>query len=142
MPTRVDLRTHNPDGTPRQRARKRRIDPHRFAKEYLENGRNQSAAFQKLRGTATISPKYALQGGNYYMSKPEVKNAIQLLEAELERSSQKAIRKVDQLIDSKDEVIAGQNARFVIEHVKGKPIARNLNTNFNIEAAIDELILE
>lgn len=138
---RKDLATHTKAGTPRKLARPRKVDPMRWAAAYVEAGHNAAEASRRTRGTASISPNYSKVHGSYMLKKPEVQSAIQILEARMEKTAMKAVERLDQLVDSQDENIATRNAHYVIDQVKGKAVSRNLNANFDIQAAVDELIL-
>lgn len=43
-----------------------------------------------------------------------------------------AIDRVGELIDSPNEVVAGTNARYLIDHVQGQAVKRSINRNENI----------
>jgi hypothetical protein len=47
----------------------------------------------------------------------------------LEKMSKKALKSIDTLISSDNEEISFKSSKFVIEHVRGKPIARHIGLN-------------
>lgn len=127
----------------KKRARIHKVKPMAFAKAYVENGENATVAFEKTRGKlGDLSESYLRAGGAQMMQKPSVKAAIELVKQELDNHALSAVKKVGELVNSENEVVAGQNARFIIEHVKGKPMTQNVNTNINIYEAVDSLVLD
>lgn len=127
----------------RKKAGKKKVSPMAFAKAYVESGENASEAFKKTRGKhGDLSPSYLAQGGTYMLNKPEVQDAIALVKTELENLALGAVKKVGDLVHSENEVVAGQNARFIIEHVKGKPMSQQINTNINLYEAVNSLVLD
>lgn len=127
----------------KKKSRTSKVKPMEFAKAYVENGENATKAFELTRGAkGDISESYRKYGGAYMMAKPEVQDAIALVKTELESLALGAVKKVGDLVNSENEVVAGQNARFIIEHVKGKPVTQNVSTNINIYEAVDSLVMD
>jgi len=80
-------------------------------------------------------PGYAATKANRLMKRTDVQEKVQ---KKLESMQPMALKRVKNLIMSEDENVATKDAHFVIEHVRGKPVARNLNMNakVNIEDAL------
>jgi len=66
-------------------------------------------------------------------------NALQYIENGLEQIGSEAIDRVGELVHSEDERIATKNAHFVIEHIRGKAVQRNITANvrLNIQSVLD-----
>lgn len=73
-----------------------------------------------------INPTYAANKGYRMMQRKDVQEKIQ---KKLESMQPKAMKRIKELVMSDDESIASQNAWKVVEHLRGKPVARNLNVN-------------
>jgi len=95
---------------------------------------------------ATKAVKVAFKANNYtelsarnkahrLLTNANVNNEIAIQKAKLEKLSQKAIYKIDQLLDSDNEKIASSNAQFVINKVH-PTITKTENTNLNISKHI------
>ena len=69
---------------------------------------------------------YANVKARRMLKKTDIQDKIQ---QKLEKMSKKATKRIDKLIQSEDESIATQNSWKVVEHIRGKPIAKNLNVN-------------
>lgn len=54
------------------------------------------------------------------------------VQTQLEAMAVKALAKVDELIDSPHERIALEASTYTLDHVRGKAVQRNTNTNLNI----------
>jgi len=66
-------------------------------------------------------------------------NALQYIENGLEQIGSEAIDRVGELVHSEDERIATKNAHFVIEHLRGKAVQRNISATvrLNIQSVLD-----
>lgn len=80
---------------------------------------------------------YASVKANRLLKKTDIQAKIQ---KNLEKMHPKALKKIDELINSDNEAIASANAWRVVEQLRGKPVARNLNltAQVNIEDALFE----
>lgn len=78
---------------------------------------------------------YANVKGHRLIKRPDIQEKMQ---KSLEKMSKPAMKRIQEMIQSEDESIASQNAWKVVEHIRGKPIAKNLNMNakVNIEDAL------
>lgn len=79
--------------------------------------------------------RYATQKGLRTLKNKDVQEKIQ---QKLEKMSIKASKRIDKLIASDNEQVATVNSWRVIEQLRGKPVARNINMNakVNIEDAL------
>lgn len=93
------------------------------------------AAMIAVEPNLTDKPAYAANKGYRMMQRSDVQEKIQ---KKLENMQPKAMKRIKSLVMSEDEAIATQNAWRIVEHLRGKPVARNLNinTNANIEDAL------
>lgn len=66
-------------------------------------------------------------------------NALQYIDNSLEQIGSEAIDRVGELVHSEDERIATKNAHFVIEHLRGKAVQRNISATvkLNIQSVLD-----
>lgn len=71
-------------------------------------------------------PAYAANKGYRMMQRSDVQEKIQ---KKLENMQPKAMKRIKELVMSEDESIATQNSWRVVEHIRGKPVAKNLNVN-------------
>lgn len=64
---------------------------------------------------------------------------MQYIENGLEQIGSEAIDRVGELVHSEDERIATKNAHFVIEHLRGKAVQRNISATvrLNIQSVLD-----
>lgn len=83
-----------------------------------------------------ISPK---DRAHRIAKKSETMNASEYIENSLQQIAGNAIQVVAGLVLSEDERIATKNAHFVIEHIRGKAVQRNINANvkLNIQSVLD-----
>lgn len=103
-----------------------------------------AATKQPLKAMLAAQPdlitnkNYAAVKAQRTLQKKDVQTKIQ---ENLEKMSKKANKRIDELIMSKDEGIATQNSWKVIEHLRGKPVARNVNLNasMSIEDALTDV---
>ena len=72
---------------------------------------------------------YANVKGQRLIKRPDIQEKIQ---KSLEKMSKTATKRIDEMIQSEDEGIATQNAWKVVEHLRGKPVARNLTLNAQV----------
>ena len=68
---------------------------------------------------------------NRLLKNVEVVNHIEYQKNKLERLATKAVKKVEQLIDSDNEQIATTNVWKTIEQVQGKAVQKSTSVNFN-----------
>lgn len=82
-----------------------------------------------------LNKNYANVKARRLMAKKDVKQKI---DQKLQKMSTKATKRVELLIQSKNEQIATTNAWKVIEHNIGTPVKRNINVNAkaNIQDAL------
>lgn len=80
---------------------------------------------------------YANVKGQRLIKRPDIQEKIQ---KSLEKMSKTATKRIDSLIQSEDETIATQNVWKVVEHLRGKPVARNVNLNAQI--TIEDALFE
>jgi len=73
-----------------------------------------------------LKPNYASVKAQRMLKKTDVQGKIQL---NLEKMHKTALKTIDKMLVSDNEAIASANSWRVIEHLRGKPIARNLNVN-------------
>lgn len=113
---------------------KKNVDKDKFAEVYAHTKSAQKAMIAAQPELVT-NKNYANVKGHRMIKKPDIQQKIQ---KNLEKMSKPAMAKVQELIQSDDEAIASQNAWKVIEHIRGKPLARqvNLNASVTIEDAL------
>lgn len=73
------------------------------------------------------------------VTKNNTVRASEYIENSLEQIGSEAIDRVQSLVHSEDERIATKNAHFVIEHIRGKAVQRNITANvrLNIQSVLD-----
>jgi len=73
------------------------------------------------------------------ITKSKSVNALEYIENGLEQIGSEAIDRVGELVHSEDERIATKNAHFVIEHLRGKAVQRNISASvkLNIQSVLD-----
>lgn len=81
---------------------------------------------------------YAGVKANRMLQKPDIQAKIN---QKLEKMAPKALKRAQELISSDNEAVATANIWKTVEHIRGKPIARNINSNINmtVEDAISNL---
>lgn len=115
----------------------RRITPRTVANhnaQVLISG-NGSAAVRET------NPEYKAPERRAYqiVKKSQSVSAMEYIENGLEQIGSEAIDRVGELVHSEDERIATKNAHFVIEHLRGKAVQRNISATvrLNIQSVLD-----
>lgn len=95
-------------------------------------------------GSAAVretNPEYKAPERRAYMivKKSQSGNVQEYIENSLEQIGSEAIERVGELVHSEDERIATKNAHFVIEHIRGKAVQRNISAkvSLNIQSVLD-----
>lgn len=95
-------------------------------------------------GTAAVrslSPEYQAPDRRAVRIVAKSRNvtAQEYIENGLQQIGSEAIDRIGELVHSEDERIATKNAHFVVEHIRGKAVQRNLNANvkLNIQSVLD-----
>jgi hypothetical protein len=116
---------------------KAKVDPEVFAEVYAYT-KSPGKAMLAAQPDLVTNKNYANVKAHRMLAKKDVQAKIQ---ENLEKMSKKAIKRIDSLIQSDDESIATTNSWRTIEHLRGKPVARNLNVNATttIEDALTDL---
>lgn len=96
-----------------------------FAEVVAKTG-SPKAAIIAIEPELVDKPAYAAVKGNRMMKRSDVQEKIQ---KSLETMRPAATKRIKELIMSDNEAIATANAWKTIEHLRGKPVARNLNVN-------------
>lgn len=96
-------------------------------------------ATEALEGSATraveaLEPDVKNPGDRGYRIKKHAEGLTGLayVDDQLEQIGADAIDRINALVQSSDEKVAGQNARFVVDHVRGKAVQRTENKNYNL----------
>ena len=111
----------------------------KFCQEYAKTD-NATKAVKIAFKDNNLTELSARNKASYLLTKPNVQTEIQLQKSKLENLANKAIYKVDQLLDSQDEKIASSNAQFVINKVHPTITkTENTNLNINIETLLNSL---
>lgn len=84
-----------------------------------------------------LNKNYANVKGRRLLKKTDVQEKIQ---KKMERMSNKAIKRIDTLIQSDDESIATTNSWRVVEQVRGKAVTRSIN--LNATATIEDALFD
>ncbi|MCA9325959.1 hypothetical protein KDA23_07955 [Candidatus Saccharibacteria bacterium] len=88
-----------------------------------------------------IEPEYTAprQRAVRIVAKSNTVTAGEYIENSLQQIGGEAIERIGELVHSEDERIATKNAHFVVEHIRGKAVQRNLNANvkLNIQSVLD-----
>lgn len=73
------------------------------------------------------------------VAKRSTGNALEYIDDTLQQIGSDAIERVGELVHSEDERIATKNAHFVIEHLRGKAVQRNISATvrLNIQSVLD-----
>ena len=108
----------------------------RFAIEYAKTD-NGTQAVKNAYGKDTYTELSARNKAYTLLTNPNVNNEIAIQKAKLENLANKAIVKIDELLDSDNQKIASSNAQFVINKVH-PTITKTENTNLNIN--IEQLL--
>ena len=76
---------------------------------------------------------------NRIARKSNNETAAEYIDKGLEQISESAMQRVGELVQSRDERIATKNAHFVIEHIRGKAVQRNISLTgkLNIQSVLD-----
>jgi|GEM_PF-3978152 len=109
----------------------------KFCQEYAKTD-NATRAVKIAFKENNLTELSARNKGHRLLTNANVNHEIQLQRAKLEKLANKAIVKIDDLIDSNDQKIASSNAQFVINKVH-PTITRTESVNLNIEALLNEL---
>jgi hypothetical protein len=66
-------------------------------------------------------------------------NVAEYIEDSLQQIGGEAIDRIGELVQSEDERIATKNAHFVVEHIRGKAVQRNItgHVKLNIQSVLD-----
>lgn len=72
------------------------------------------------------NPAYAAVKGQRELKKKDIQTKIQ---KKLETMHKKALKSIDELIVSDNDEIRFKSSKFVIEHLRGKPVARHVGLN-------------
>ena len=122
---------------PKQKRKYKRVTPSIVAQHkaaVILHG-NDSAA---VRAT---DPEYGdgHDRGHYIAKKSEQQTAADFIDNALEQIAEPAMQRVSELVQSRDERIATKNAHFVIEHIRGKAVQRNISLTgkLNIQSVLD-----
>jgi len=108
----------------------------RFAIEYAKTD-NATQSILTAYKDNSYSPAVARVKGSRLLANDNISNEIAIQKAKLENLANKAIVKIDELLDSDNEKIASSNAQFVINKVH-PTITKTENTNLNIN--IEQLL--
>lgn len=103
----------------------------KFSEVYAQTNNGAKAvtvAFPELKDS---SVQYKSLKAQRLMKNDEVVNHIEYQKNKLERLATKAVKKVEQLIDSDNEQIATTNVWKTIEQVQGKAVQKSTSVNFN-----------
>ncbi len=103
-------------------------NPEVFAEVYAATNQPLQAMLAAQPSLVT-NKRYAAVKAQRTLQKKDIQIKIQ---ENLEKMSKNANKRIAQLITSEDESIATTNSWRVIEHLRGKPIARNLNVNASV----------
>lgn len=103
--------------------------------EVLAATNSPSKAVLAMQPELVAKKNYAAVKGQQMLKRKDIQEKIQL---KLEKMAPKANKRIESLIMSDNEQVATVNSWRVIEHLRGKPVARNLNLNakVNIEDAL------
>jgi len=107
---------------------KSQVDKEVFAEVYAHTKSAQKAMIAAEPNLIT-KKNYANVKGHRMLKKTDMQQKIQ---KNLEKMSKHAIKRIDEMIQSDDEAIATTNAWRVVEQLRGKPVARNLNLNAQV----------
>jgi hypothetical protein len=116
--------------------KKAKVDKAVFAEVYAAT-KSPGKAMIAAQPDLITKKNYANVKAHRMLAKSDVQTKIQ---QNLEKMSKKAIKRIDELIQSEDEAIATTNSWKTIEHIRGKPIAKNLNMNANV--SIEDALLD
>lgn len=107
------------------------------AQEILDG--NATAALKSLEGTESRTERAIQERAHRIVKKREGNNVSVYIENQLEQIGSEAIDRVGELVQSSDERIATKNAHFVIEHIRGKAVQRNISVSakLNIQSVLD-----
>lgn len=99
-----------------------------FAEVYAKTN-SPSKAMIAAEPALKDNPHYAAVKANRTLKKSDIQHKIQ---QKLEKQAKTAMKNVDDLLISDDETIKAQTTWRVIEQLRGKPVARNLNMNAQV----------
>ena len=112
------------------------VDKEKFAEVYAHTKSAQKAMIAAEPNLIT-KKNYANVKGHRMLAKADIQTKIQ---KNLEKMSKPATKRIAELIQSDDESIATANSWKVIEHIRGKPLARNVNLNATL--TIEDALLD
>ncbi len=110
----------------------------KFAVVYAKTDNGTEAIRQAFPDTAAqSSPTYVSLKANRLIRNAEVSKEIAHQKQKIEYMATKALNRIDELVTSDDEQVAGQNSRWIYEQVHGKAVQKSSNINFNFTQEID-----
>lgn len=105
----------------------------KFAIEYAKTDNGAEAvrrAFPELAKTSSV--QYLSTKASDLLKNPEIASQVEYQKQKLELLATKAVDRVEQLIQSDNEMVATTNSWKAIEQVQGKATQRNINLNASI----------
>ena len=90
---------------------------------------NDSAAVRVTDSNSYIQPG---RRGFEIQQKANKINAVEYIDNKLQVIGCSAIDRVEQMVQSENEQIATKNSHFVIDHIRGKALQRNLNATIEL----------
>lgn len=88
-----------------------------------------------------MEPEYTAPGARAIKitRKSNLMNAGEYIDNSLQQIGSEAIERIGELVFSQDERIATKNAHYVVDHIRGKAVQRNLNASvkLNIQSVLD-----
>ena len=104
------------------------------AAQVILNGNNTAAV-------RAIDPEYKSPEARAHriVKKSKEQSAAEYIENSLQQIGGEAIERIGELVHSEDERIATKNAHYVVDHIRGKAVTRNITATakLNIQSVID-----
>lgn len=121
----------------KQKRTYRKITPHvvsQFKIAQVTEGNN-TAAVRATEGEILAPHARA----HKIVKKSNNMSAEAYIEDKLQELGSKAIDRIGQLTQSKDEAIATRNAQYVVDHIRGKAVNKNVSVTLkhNIQSVLD-----
>jgi hypothetical protein len=97
---------------------------------------NNTAAVLSRNGDLYRSPHVR---GHAIAKKVKNGQVLEYLDERIQQGSVRAIERVVEMVESRDERVATKNAHYLVDHVRGKALQRSetRNVNLNIQSVIE-----
>lgn len=114
---------------------KTHIAPAEFVKTYYKKGRNATQAIKSL--DPELTQLSAENKGSRMLNNAKVQHLMQIVEDKINEGAVKGINRLNQLVDSENEKVAGTVSMYLVDHAKGKAMQKLQVTSTAVNINID-----